>query len=80
MTWTTEFPTKPGYYWIRNYAFDIDPKDIVRDSDIVQVEREYYGGDDYGPISHFRFTGNEYPIKQSELLQAEWYGPIEPPE
>ena len=84
MNWTTEFPTKPGYYWIRNYAFNEDcspgysePEIVTKGPHVAKVEAKY--GDCGGPISHFCFIGSEYPVKQNELFQAEWYGPIEPP-
>jgi hypothetical protein len=65
--WTTEYPTKPGYYWIRNYAWKEDP-DFVHEPDVVSVGAFFY------------FTGTDQPYHRDELAYAEWYGPIEAPE
>lgn len=64
MTWTSQHPTKPGYYWIRNCrVLDAEPN-------IVEVM----------PRLSVYATGADMEIDKSDLLSAEWFGPIEPPE
>lgn len=67
-TWTTEYPTKPGYYWIRNHGEDrpeIAEVFLRHDGEIrVYLKYDY---DSRGP-------------EDKDILSAEWFGPIEPPE
>ena len=66
MSWTTEYPTKRGFYWIRNY------RSIYGESDdnptVVEMDKD---GDFYWPGSDR--TGWKY-----QVASAEWQGPIEP--
>ena len=66
MIWTTNYPTKPGFYWIRNY------RNIYGESDdnptVVEMDKD---GDFYWPGSDR--TGWKY-----QVASAEWQGPIEP--
>lgn len=73
--WISEFPTVPGYYWIRNYLRHVAPKwqqyqEIETTPTIVEVtpDLEYY------------WTGSEVSFERTDLISAEWYGPIKPPE
>jgi hypothetical protein len=81
MNWTTEYPTKPGFYWIRNYQFEddtyLDQKPVV----VLVSESDYRRRD--GAILNdlfFAFAGDPGATLLSWLNSAEWYGPIEPPE
>lgn len=73
MNWTTEYPTKPGWYWIRNWAA-IGVPEVTPGSEVVHVIEDYAGD----PDLVFYFTGNPSGWERSELAQAEWQGPIEP--
>lgn len=76
MNWTTEFPTKPGFYWIRNYQFKVDPF-ISKTPALVKVS------DQSEFSSHgitFGFHGSDMDFPFTGMISAEWYGPIEPPE
>ena len=73
MSWTTDYPTKAGFYWIRNYRIRVwsDPgPDIVR---VIRVEES--GKSD---AFEFCFTGRDNRYSQAVLTHAEWQGPIEP--
>lgn len=80
MQWTSEFPTKPGYYWIRNYAWKYDPEYICTQPDVAQVRGEYQGGGVYGDEMRFYFAGNKMEFNHEHLASAEWQGPLEPEE
>jgi hypothetical protein len=78
MNWTTEFPTKPGYYWVKNMiwktgALDPDPA-VVRARSPLPPTLE--------PNRHIAFflTGNDVRWDRQSITSAEWYGPIDPPE
>lgn len=73
MNWTTEYPTKPGFYWIRNYAA-IGVPETEPEPAVVHVVGEWIGD------LEFYFPGNASSWAEEELGSAEWYGPIEPPE
>jgi hypothetical protein len=78
MAWTTEYPTKPGFYWIRNYAV-IGVPDVEPEPSTVYVAADYPDGKQMGDLE-FYFAGNPSSWAREELASAEWYGPIEPPE
>jgi hypothetical protein len=70
MNWTTEYPTKPGYYWIRKYQIQgwHNPGSTLG-PDIVQV----------WPDLDFDRIGDDRGYNKRNIISAEWYGPIEPP-
>jgi hypothetical protein len=73
MTWTTDYPTKPGFYWIRNYLRNVDEKwkpyeEVTAGPDIIEVDKDL----------EFYFTGSEVARNAEDLVSAEWQGPIEP--
>lgn len=77
MTWTTEYPTKPGFYWVRNMRCKFTGLDA--EARIVSVTPEY--PTEFGPSDmQFYFAGNDVRWDRDNLISAEWYGPIEPPE
>lgn len=75
MNWTTESPTEPGYYWIRNYLRSLDPQwqqyEEIRTEPVIIVVNEDLT---------FQFATSETERERDELISAEWYGPIEPPD
>jgi hypothetical protein len=74
MNWTTEFPTKPGFYWVKNLMLNLGPGFIdysPRPGTII-VEVSEQG-------ATVEFTGSEDICERKEFISAEWYGPIEPP-
>lgn len=75
--WTTDYPTKPGYYWLRNYQFKNEPT-MWKGAMIVSVL-------DWRSLSAtkdltFAFSSSDVEFPFTSLITAEWYGPIEPPE
>lgn len=74
MNWTSEYPTKPGYYWVRNLLRAVDPKwqpyqETEPEPFIVDVTEELT----------FYPSGSETERDKSDIISAEWYGPIQPP-
>lgn len=76
MQWTTEFPAKPGFYWVRNYQPKQEPY-LCKAPDLVKVcdQSEFSS---QGLV--FGFHGSDRDFAFASLVSAEWYGPIEPPE
>jgi len=72
MTWTTEYPTKPGFYWIRNYRIVDCTGEYGSELSLAEVE--------YDELSEFEFylIGSEFLYRKANILKAEWQGPIEP--
>jgi hypothetical protein len=68
MNWTSEYPSRPGFYWLRNCAQV--GRQLWTDSTIVEVDRD---GDFYC------FGSGESHFKH-QVISAEWFGPITPPE
>ncbi len=66
MSWTTDYPTKPGFYWIRNYRNIYG--ESHEDPAVVEVDND---GD-------FYWTGSEVTGWKYQVASAEWQGPIEP--
>jgi hypothetical protein len=71
-TWTTNWPTKSGFYWIRNFITNYN-KDRGRESypfpRVVWLDKDF---DIY-------WVGTKEISQRKEMASAEWYGPIEPP-
>lgn len=72
--WTTEFPTKHGHYWVRNYTINFNPdrpewNEAVLEATVVKIDID----------RKCHFINSENPCEYHEWLSAEWYGPIEPP-
>jgi len=71
MSWTTEYPTKPGFYWIRNWTI-ADTKYSSRvgsGPDVVEIDHD---------LDHFSWTGDALGAMRNQVVSAEWQGPIEP--
>jgi hypothetical protein len=68
MTWTTEYPTKPGFYWIRNYSIPRYAASPYPDPNIVELDSDL----------DFYFFGTDIVYRKRDLLYAEWQGPIKP--
>lgn len=75
MQWTAAYPTKPGYYWMRNYLSRLDVQRGETPDPEPRIAEISESGDIY-------LTGDEVPQAQygDGFASAEWYGPIEPPE
>ncbi len=76
MTWTTDKPTKEGWYWYREPAAP-DERKLPRIIDVRMVDDELW------TLSHLNRWG-EYdgPYTSSGRpcdMFGQWYGPIEPP-
>lgn len=63
MTWTTDYPTIPGFYWIRSLKQDKPYKPTV-----VEVDGDLC----------VRFIGSDLLSPRAAALECEWQGPIKP--
>lgn len=70
MKWTIEFPARSGFYWVRNLVYRDPGLNSHPRAEVVDV----CGG------SCFYGAGNDVSMRKNEIVSAEWYGPIEPPE
>jgi hypothetical protein len=69
MNWTSEYPTTPGFYWIRNYSLNqYGIYYLCADPTIAEVDKDL----------DFDLMGHESVYRKADLRQAEWQGPIEP--
>lgn len=71
--WTTNWPTKSGFYWIRNFVTNYN-KDRGRESypfpRVVWLDKDF---DIY-------WVGTDAITSREDMASAEWYGPIQAPE
>lgn len=72
--WTTETPTKPGYYWLRN----VDTHSRYKAS-APQVVRVYEAGNGFPGNFDIALHGDDRTIEFRHIINAEWAGPLEPP-
>lgn len=75
MTWTSQYPTQPGYYWIRNWTMDVYPD--------KPEWNEQMAGPDIGEVNadlEWLWPGSESDYGKGDFLSAEWLGPISPPQ
>jgi hypothetical protein len=80
MNWTSEYPTQLGYYWLRNARYQAGAYEhltMCSQPEIVQVCQFQYTDDDGIRI---KFIGDSAPLSRKDFNQAEWFGPIKPPE
>jgi|SRR5262245_10483344 len=76
--WTTDYPTKPGYYWLRNYVIKYGEHPagpLVPGPELVNIDDSYPDACEY-----IFWIGDEVGVRSRHILSAEWYGPIQPPE
>lgn len=73
--WTTTPPTVPGYYWLRNYKCQDGTSH--QGPEVVHCPIDFWTGH---LTQNVFFTGSDLSFGIDEFLEAEWYGPIEPPE
>lgn len=73
MKWSTEYPTKPGFYWIRNYqiSYQTYSGELITDPQIVELNES---------LDYITRTGEEMGVGRRHLICAEWQGPIHPEE
>jgi hypothetical protein len=77
MIWTSEYPTKPGFYWLRYAMYQTgDYQHIHLSEQLVQASRFQYTVDEGIRI---KFIGESTPLSRKDFAQAEWFGPIQPP-
>jgi hypothetical protein len=69
MTWTTEKPSKPGWYWYRS------PTDRVQIIELVEWNNELRAVG-VSPDMHLHLETHRMP----HASDAEWAGPLPPPE
>jgi hypothetical protein len=71
MNWTSETPTKPGWYWTRMKGED---ETSVYSYDVMRVEERWPGADLVDADDPFTF-----PLNHDCYAKYEWAGPLEPP-
>lgn len=76
MIWTTQYPTQPGYYWIRNYK--ISGLGDWPKLEIVLVAPNHHNAPERCLV--FDRIGDDRGYSQRNVLSAEWLGPISPPD
>jgi hypothetical protein len=70
MTWTTETPTKPGWYWLRDLMNDTpicDPTTYT----VVRLSFDLQG--------HTWVHDSDGFVQLSQRFRGSWAGPLEPP-
>jgi hypothetical protein len=72
MEWTTEYPTKPGFYWIKNYEISGLAESISRSEPTIAYIIRVRNG-----LSFWLFQWPDI-LSQNRIIRAEWQGPIEP--
>lgn len=73
MSWTTDYPTKPGFYWIRNYRHYAQGHDGPELVQLIQETVTFAGRE-----LRFYFFGDDMLYRLDSIGSAEWQGPIEP--
>lgn len=70
--WTTEYPTAPGFYWVRNIVLTgkRGQPSWWKETCIVLIDR----------ILNINVAGADQVQWHGSVESAEWYGPLEPPE
>lgn len=73
--WSTEYPSQPGLYWLRNYKLNVNPKwsawnELEEAPTVVEID----------PDLECFFIGSEVGRDSTDFLCAEWSGPIQPQE
>ena len=77
ITWTTDKPTVPGWYWYRYYSsLTCMPKVAITVMGKVET------GCDYQSYTFTWLTGVDYEVEAKNVteLSGEWAGPIPEPE
>jgi hypothetical protein len=72
MNWTSEYPTKAGFYWIRNYLIQGMSETIERSERTIAYLIQVRGG-----LSFWLFQWPDV-LSRERIVKAEWQGPIEP--
>lgn len=71
MTWTSEYPTQPGYYWLKNLVLNTwHGEGSEPGLTVVEMDKE---GD-------FRRIADECTTFKHWVLSAQWLGPILSPD
>ena len=75
VNWTSQYPTQPGFYWIRNYLIKVDER-------WTKWEEPSPGPDFVEVVDNLGFygVGCEVKTERNEIISAEWLGPISPPQ
>lgn len=72
MTWTSERPKVPGFYWFRPFGEALSR--FPYDTETAPVKLDPNPNGDWAWI-----IGSEVPANASEMEGGLWWGPIEPP-
>jgi hypothetical protein len=81
MNWTTEYPAKPGYYWVRKCILRYPEGYEIQEKQIVVVEQtSFHASQLEDPVLYLeaRFTKIDLDLEVGRIKSAEWQGPIEP--
>ncbi|HJT19881.1 MAG TPA: hypothetical protein VJ746_05400 [Nitrospira sp.] len=75
LSWTSEKPTQPGWYWVRNLRVPLlrgKYREVERFG-VVEVLRDQTGSELYVSV-----TGSDW-MSEIVKVEGEWAGPLEPP-
>lgn len=70
MTWTTEKPIQPGWYWYRDSSIDDEP----------EIYKLFIGEHNGMPRMYVRESMGEGGIWIAYFFDGQWAGPLVPPE
>jgi len=67
MNWTTEYPTEPGFYWVKSR--------VIEHGELPTPIIVYLNS-----LLDFYECSIGVTFSKPDILSAEWFGPITPPE
>ena len=73
MTWTSQYPTRPGYYWVRNYQLS-QWDEFTAEPHVAELFISLSGN----MLCYFTYCGDFFT--DCDIVGGEWFGPITPPE
>lgn len=74
LQWTSDKPTKPGWYWYREKSGDVYIVQVEEDNDWIGP-----GDLDYERFLMAKFIEAEFGERVDRMSGGEWAGPLEPP-
>jgi hypothetical protein len=77
LEWTTGKPTEQGYYWLRKYLFATSKANGFKPTSKPTIVNVYSS---FGEPLSLIFCGNDSVSSPDDLVEGEWYGPLEAPD